>query len=299
MVVLDSRIEMLWHQQEGREAQRENAPILDILKCQDRLCKLLEEYYRENGVNADEEVRRVACNFARSEAKITAVRRTMQSEIERVSEWLDEQESSAIFIQVHSSLMESLLVEISVSDLELSVYLDKWCPVLTPQQKSNLQNMRERLHKAKELALSRQTHDGATSNRGSEPLQVSLASIMRRKSASVLDLSRRSEGEYSNPATWVEENETLGRPVEADHSSKRNSLSKEPRTENTMRREAMSFSSTLYQPTRARVGSIRDIGSCLRIRPVKGDGRCLFRSVAKGRAYCTGQIRCRLSKICP
>mmetsp|Transcript_4127 Transcript_4127/g.7522 ORF Transcript_4127/g.7522 Transcript_4127/m.7522 type:complete len:547 (-) Transcript_4127:70-1710(-) len=51
-----------------------------------------------------------------------------------------------------------------------------------------------------------------------------------------------------------------------------------------------SFSSTLYQTMNLRQASIVDIGYLLTVSKVRGDGRCLFRSVAKSRAFANGMM---------
>mmetsp|Transcript_14983 Transcript_14983/g.38289 ORF Transcript_14983/g.38289 Transcript_14983/m.38289 type:complete len:245 (-) Transcript_14983:301-1035(-) len=49
-----------------------------------------------------------------------------------------------------------------------------------------------------------------------------------------------------------------------------------------------SFSAALYQTMALRVGDVPDIGPNLEPSPVRGDGRCLFRSVAKANAHANG-----------
>ncbi|KAA8494943.1 OTU domain-containing protein [Porphyridium purpureum] len=51
-----------------------------------------------------------------------------------------------------------------------------------------------------------------------------------------------------------------------------------------------SFSSALYATKNKRQESVKDMGASLVPSPVRGDGRCLFRSVAKGRALLTNRI---------
>mmetsp|Transcript_10330 Transcript_10330/g.18612 ORF Transcript_10330/g.18612 Transcript_10330/m.18612 type:complete len:504 (-) Transcript_10330:44-1555(-) len=51
---------------------------------------------------------------------------------------------------------------------------------------------------------------------------------------------------------------------------------------------AASFSSALYKTMNKRQGSVIDVGRFLTVSRVRGDGRCLFRSVARGRAFAMG-----------
>mmetsp|Transcript_645 Transcript_645/g.1691 ORF Transcript_645/g.1691 Transcript_645/m.1691 type:complete len:142 (-) Transcript_645:1626-2051(-) len=51
-----------------------------------------------------------------------------------------------------------------------------------------------------------------------------------------------------------------------------------------------SFATTLYKTMNKRMESVRDVGHLLSVSRVLGDGRCLFRSLAKGRAYSSGAI---------
>lgn len=50
-----------------------------------------------------------------------------------------------------------------------------------------------------------------------------------------------------------------------------------------------SFASTLYRTRNARVNSISDAGVMLKRSNVRGDGRCLFRAVARGRVVARGE----------
>jgi len=48
---------------------------------------------------------------------------------------------------------------------------------------------------------------------------------------------------------------------------------------------AASFSAQLYQTVNRRDGEVQDVGKELVVSRVRGDGRCLFRSVARGQHY--------------
>lgn len=50
----------------------------------------------------------------------------------------------------------------------------------------------------------------------------------------------------------------------------------------------MSFASTLYQTRHARADAISDAGVQLRRSNVRGDGRCMFRAIARGRIVANG-----------
>lgn len=63
-----------------------------------------------------------------------------------------------------------------------------------------------------------------------------------------------------------------------------------PNNQNGQMVPPQSFSSSLYQTVHRRQSSVQDLGSVLRPSRVKGDGRCMFRAVAKSRAAATGQL---------
>lgn len=75
-----------------------------------------------------------------------------------------------------------------------------------------------------------------------------------------------------------------------DHTDRdRPSLDHTPKTSNLAMPQHQSFASTLYHTQNARKESISDAGIMLQRSNVRGDGRCLFRSIARGRAVARGR----------
>ena len=84
------------------------------------------------------------------------------------------------------------------------------------------------------------------------------------------------------------------RPVEDTSENAYNQLPSSPRPLPSGRMGGplppQSFSSSLYRTLHRRQTSVQDLGSLLEPSRVKGDGRCMFRAVARSRAAATGNL---------
>jgi len=317
MDALDVRIQLLWRKYEKGVGGNE---VGQILSAYADMTSMLREYGRLRDPTMEPRLRRVVENHQKNATRIAEIRKVTQTEIEKFqAQNLELQQKLAQFKDGDTSLYDTLATDVVVFDVEVSVYSSKWLPVLEGEQRRQVETLR---HAAK--ALRRETEQLKLPVRISS---INVGSLAKGK-ASLLDTARKRKAlrsprgpvdsssppqeiplspvatsDHIEPAsfseqTWDDKNGVMPRTntlrmmaAIARSSNAAETRERDQSSGKTMKREPLSFSSTLYQTTNQRKGSVADIGNMLLVRPVRGDGRCLFRSIAKGRAFSNGRAR--------
>lgn len=258
----------------------------------------LDAYYAALGARDSSDVQSVVTILEATEFRLSTLDADMLAEVDRfeaaaldIADRLNtpDQHASNVFADADDAL------------IELELYRDGWDSVLDPRARDRLEHANLVLRNVVDAS----PHPLSTPSPSHQPqppvVRPEPKNTARRLKCTVPERELSCESGDDAPMRMViARNRTLrdmaesAMALERDHLSPSVQAPSEPPSPGLSQPDLKSvkhasFASTLYHTRNARVDTISDCGVMLFRSNVRGDGRCLFRALARGRWAARGQ----------
>uniref|UniRef100_A0A7S0BRY3 Ubiquitin thioesterase OTU n=1 Tax=Rhodosorus marinus TaxID=101924 RepID=A0A7S0BRY3_9RHOD len=233
--------------------------------------------------------------------KLAAVTETLEAEIDGLQRRELELKKMWVLVKqandVHGvDLMRNELGELII---EVKMYKSRWENTLDTRLKEKLREVEAAVETMNEETKG-DDDDGTFPSSGVMLKQVATPSFQATRRSIGRVLSLRTEDDFAGPdaslglaSKRIHTLELLAGLVEPGGTERFQSAVFADQGRKTSHANsgapglfsAASFSTQLYQTVNKRVSEVQDVGKELEVSRVRGDGRCLFRSVARGQHY--------------